>query len=129
LGEDVAICRSKGLNVLPMDQSFLEFADESFDLLWCRHVLEHSIFPLFTLSEYKRLVKRGGHVYVEVPAPDTSCAHQLNPNHYSVFGQSMWLRLFERAGFSVLRAVAINFSVTMGPDAYWSFLLARPLAS
>lgn len=126
LGEDVAVCRSRGLTVFSMDQSFLEFDDASFDLLWCRHVLEHSIFPLFTLTEYKRLVKPGGYVYVEVPAPDTSCAHQHNPNHYSVLGESMWLRLFERAGLSLIRAVAINFSVAVGPDLYWSFLLARP---
>jgi 2-polyprenyl-3-methyl-5-hydroxy-6-metoxy-1,4-benzoquinol methylase len=78
LGSDCAVCRSKGFETYEVDQNFTEFSDDSFDFLfflWCRHVLEHSVVPLFTLTEYRRLVKAAGRVYVEVPVPDTS-AHQ-----------------------------------------------------
>lgn len=129
LGPDFEICRNKGLKVRQMDQSFLEFDDEEFDFLWCRHVLEHSIFPLFTLTEYSRVVKPGGHIYVEVPAPDTPCAHQANPNHYSVLGESMWVRLFEKVGLSVIQSFALNFAVPAGPDVYWAFLLTKSPAN
>jgi SAM-dependent methyltransferase len=125
LGSDRAVCQSKGFEVHEMDQNFMAFADGSFDFLWCRHVLEHSIAPLFTLSEYRRVLKAGGLVYVEVPAPDTSAHHETNPNHYSVLPHSSWMHLFARAGFAVERNVAINFTVPCGPDVYWSFLL-RP---
>lgn len=125
LGSDYDLCRSKGLDVHPYDQNFTGFADQSFDGLWCRHVLEHSVAPLFTLAEYRRLTKAGGHVYVEVPAPDTSAHHEANPNHYSVFGLSQWTSLMQRTGFTILRSVAINFEVKCGPDTYYSFLLRR----
>lgn len=125
LGSDAGICRSKGFDVREMDQNFMSFPDGSFDFLWCRHVLEHSVAPLFTLTEYRRVVRPHGRVYVEVPAPDTTAHHETNPNHYSVLTHSAWLHLFARAGFLVERAVTIDFAAACGPDRYWSFLL-RP---
>ncbi|ADW18306.1 Methyltransferase type 11 [Desulfobulbus propionicus DSM 2032] len=126
LGEDVLICQQQGLDVRSMDQSFLEFDDNSFDIIWCRHALEHSIFPYFTLAEFKRVLRSGGRLYIEVPAPDTSCHHETNPNHYSVLGKSMWRSLFVRAGFAVEEEIDIDFTVPAGPDQYWSFFLSLP---
>lgn len=123
LGGDVALCRARGLPVLEMDQSDLAFADGSFDLLWARHVLEHSLFPFFTLSEYRRVLRPAGTVYVEVPAPETASRHEDNPNHYSVLGRRMWLALFTRAGFRCLRGREFSFETSLGPDAYWGFFL------
>jgi SAM-dependent methyltransferase len=125
LGEDFAVCRSKGFETYEVDQNFMEFADAEYDFLWCRHVVEHSVAPLFTLTEYRRVVKPDGFVYVEVPAPDTSAHHETNPNHYSVLPHSSWLHLFARAGFTVEDSRSINFNVPCGPDLYWSFLLRR----
>ncbi len=123
LGPDAAVCREKGFDAREMDQNFITFPDASFDLLWCRHVLEHSVAPLFTLSEYHRLVKPGGAVYVEVPAPDTAAHHELNVNHYSVLPASAWQHLFLRSNFRIERSTAFNFSIPAGEDTYWSFLL------
>jgi SAM-dependent methyltransferase len=125
LGPDFATCRAKGFEVYQMDQNFMDFADDEFDFLWCRHVLEHSVAPLFTLAEYHRVTKPDGLVYIEVPAPDTSAHHENNPNHYSVFPASSWLALFSRVGFVLERSIAINFTVPCGPDTYWSYLLRR----
>jgi SAM-dependent methyltransferase len=119
---DVDVCQSLGYNVLKMDQSFLDFPDASFDLLWCRHCIEHSIFPYFTLSGFHRVLKPGGWLYIEVPAPDTSCAHQTNLNHYSVLGKSMMASLIERSGFRIADILDITFSVPAGPDLYWAFI-------
>lgn len=124
---DLEVCRSKGFDVQSMDQNFLDYAAESFDLLWCRHVLEHSVAPFFTLSEYRRLVKPGGLVYVEVPTPDTSAHHETNPNHYSVLPKCSWLSLMTRAGLTVMNCVDLPFNVPCGPDVYWAFLLRRPV--
>jgi SAM-dependent methyltransferase len=122
LGADAEVCRAKGLNVREMDFAFLDFPDESFDLAWCRHAIEHSVFPFFTLSELHRILKPGGVLYLEVPAPDTSCRHQTNPNHYSVLGKSMWGELIIRSGFPQSRCVDLNFDVPAGPDTYWAFI-------
>jgi SAM-dependent methyltransferase len=125
LGQDYDVCRARGFNVRQMDQNFLDFTDGEFDLLWCRHVLEHSVAPFFTLSEYRRLTKVNGLIYVEVPAPDTSAHHETNPNHYSMFGASSWSNLFSRAGLAIERSNEIRFTVPCGPDIYWAFLLRR----
>jgi SAM-dependent methyltransferase len=126
-GPDGDICRTKGFAVHDMDQNFMSFADRAFDFLWCRHVLEHSVAPLWTLHEYHRVLKPGGLAYVEVPANDTSARHETNPNHYSILPISSWVSLIQRTGFAVERSVAINFTVPCGPDTYWAFLLRRPL--
>lgn len=119
---DVAECQRQGYDVREMDQSFLDFPDGEFDLIWCRHCLEHSIFPYLTLSEFNRVLKPGGWLYVEVPAPDTACQHQTNRNHYSVLGKSMLGSLITRSGFKIVDVADINFMVQIGPDVYWSFL-------
>lgn len=97
---DLAACRTNGFDVAKMDQSFLEFEDASFDVIWARHVIEHSVMPLYTLQEYRRVLRPGGYLYLEVPAPDT-IGHENNINHYSVMGQQMWLSLLERSSFRV----------------------------
>ncbi|HLZ30211.1 MAG TPA: methyltransferase domain-containing protein [Chloroflexota bacterium] len=123
--DDVAVCREAGFDVQVMDQSFLDFSDAEFDLVWCRHCLEHSIFPYFTLSEFQRVLKPGGILYIEVPAPDTACAHQATPNNYSVLGKSMWLQLMTRSGFALIEELDLNFTVPAGPDTYWAFVLRK----
>ena len=125
--DDLTVCRQKGYEVYEMDQSFLDFGDQEFDFIWCRHCLEHSIFPYFTLSELFRILKQNGYLYIEVPAPDTSCKHQTNQNHYSVLGKSMWIELIRRSGFRVVDVVDLTFEVPVGPDTYWSFIQQKKL--
>jgi SAM-dependent methyltransferase len=119
---DREACQQQGYDVLEMDQSFLEFPDAQFDLVWCRHCLEHSVLPYFTLHEFRRVLKPGGWLYVEVPAPDTSCQHQQNQNHYSVLGKTMLASLLGRAGFRIHDVLDITFTVPAGPDMYWAFM-------
>ena len=124
--EDVSVCRRKGYEVYEMDQSFLEFDNEEFDFIWCRHCLEHSIFPYFTLSELFRVLKRNGYLYIEVPAPDTISNHHINKNHYSVLGKKMWLELIKRTGFNILDIMNIPVQLKIGEDLYWAFVLQKP---
>ncbi len=119
--EDVEACRVKGFNVERMDQSFLRLPDQSQDLVWARHVIEHSIFPLFTLHGFNRVIRPPGMLYLEVPAPETSCHHEQNPNHYSVLSKSNWRSLLERSGFKVIADVDYSFDVIAGSDLYWGF--------
>lgn len=112
-------------NVRLMDMHEMTFAPESFDCVWARHVLEHSVAPLFVLTEFARLLKPGGILYCETPAPDTACAHQTNANHYSVFPASCWRSLTVRAGFQLLEGREINLQTGAGPDVYFSFIARK----
>ncbi|MBF0173638.1 MAG: methyltransferase domain-containing protein [Magnetococcales bacterium] len=125
LGPELEPCREKGLDVREMDFSFLQFDADSFDLIWCRHTLEHSFSPIFTLYGFHGILKSNGRVYVEVPAPDTACHHEANPNHYFVPGKSMWQSLFQKSGFVLEWTGDFSFDTPMGPDLYWSFILRK----
>ncbi len=120
--EDLRVCKSKGFDVYAMDQSFMDFDDKAFDLIWARHVLEHSVMPLYTLMEYKRLLKDDGVIYIEVPDTDTDAVHAANRNHYSVFTKNSWLALLEKAGFSCFDGQEYSFQlISGGQDKYLGF--------
>ena len=123
---DLHACREKGYDVRDMDQSFLDFPDATFDLVWCRHCLEHSIFPFFTLTQLYRVLKPSGGLYVEVPAPDTTSAHQTNKNHYSVLTRSAWIDLISRIGITPLHDTDIALTTGRGPDVYYAFFGLKP---
>lgn len=124
--EDVEVCRRNGYEVYPMDQSFLNFPDDSFDLLWVRHCIEHSIFPFYTLSEFYRVLKPGGILYLEIPAPETPARHETNANHYSILPSGMWMSLLERTGFFQISRADITVAVPIGQDTYWAFMCRKP---
>ena len=120
-GAEAATAREKGFNVIEQDMSFLDVDNDEYQIVWCRHVLEHSIFPFFTLSEMFRITKPGGIIYVEVPMPDTSSHHESNQNHYSVMGVMMWAHLLRRVGFEDIRNGKVEFTTPAGNDAYTWF--------
>lgn len=122
---DAEICRAKGFDARAMDQNAMDFPDASFDVLWCRQVLQRSPVPLFTLFEYRRVTCPGGLVYVDVPAPDTELHHEVNPAYPSVLPLSSWLSLFARAGFTREGAAAIGVGDGGKADTHWSFQLRR----
>ena len=118
--EDIALCESKGHTVKPYDLSFLPqkdgYYDESVDLIFLRHALEHSPYPIFSLMEYNRVLKQNRQIYIEVPAPDCDRKHEDNPNHYSILGANQLAALLVRTGFDINRFENIEFDLTIGTD-------------
>jgi SAM-dependent methyltransferase len=53
------------------DRERLPWPDHSFDGITCMHVVEHLQNPAHLLGECRRLLKPGGRVYIETPAPWT----------------------------------------------------------
>jgi len=116
---DVKICEDKGHTIKRYDLSFLPqkdgYYDESVDFIFLRHALEHSPYPIFSLMEYNRVLKQGGKLYIEVPAPDCARQHEFNPNHYSIFGQNQLAALLLRTGFNIDKFNNLEFDLNM-PD-------------
>lgn len=112
---DIAICEGKGHTIKKYDLSFLPqkdgYFDESVDFIFLRHALEHSPYPIFSLMEYNRVLKQGGKIYIEVPAPDCERKHEWNLNHYSILGDQQLLALLNRTGFDVNILNAIEFDL------------------
>lgn len=114
--EDVKATQDRGFDCEKMDQSFMTFADESFDFLFVRHCLEHSPFPYLTLGEFHRVLKTGGKAYIEMPAPDNVRPLEYSPNHYSIMGPKQWAALMLRHKFQI--QVATDFSIELvNPNA------------
>jgi SAM-dependent methyltransferase len=114
---DVAICEKKGHTIKKYDLTFLPqdqgYHDESVEFIFLRHALEHSPYPIFSLMEYNRVLKQGGKIYIEVPAPDCERRHEYNLNHYSILGQNQLAALLHRTGFDINSFNVLDFDIGM----------------
>ena len=109
--DDVKATQDRGFKCEKMDQSFMTFEDESFDFLFVRHCLEHSPFPYLTLGEFHRVLKTGGKMYIEMPAPDNPRPLEYIANHYSIMGAKQWAALMLRYRFQI--QVSTDFSIEL----------------
>jgi SAM-dependent methyltransferase len=98
LGEDFLEAGKHGRNVKKMDFNFLDYEDNSFDLLFSRHSLEHSPMPLLTLMEWARVSKNW--LGLVLPAPEwyTYRGH----NHYAVMNMEQIRNLLDVSGWNIL---------------------------
>lgn len=98
LGEDVVNARAKGRSVWEKDFTFTNMGNDVVDLVYSRHSLEHSPFPLLTLMEWKRLTTK--YIAIVVPAPEHWTYR--GKNHYFVLNSAQWENLFETLDLNVL---------------------------
>lgn len=98
LGTDYLTAQHLGRNVKKMDFNFLDYADDSFDLIFARHSLEHSPMPLLTLMEWARVATNW--LGVIVPAPEWFT--YKGQNHYFVLHPDQIKNLLDVAGWKVL---------------------------
>lgn len=98
LGDDYKVALQKGRTVEEYDFSFLPYGDNSFDMLYARHSLEHSPMPLLTLMEWRRVTNN--YVALVLPAPEHW--RYVGKNHYFVLLQEQWGNLFDVAGFNII---------------------------
>lgn len=101
--------------VMHMDVQDIPYADNTFDLILCNHVLEHVPNDQKALQEIYRVLKKDGLAIIQVPISKTEMKTLENPNITSekererLFGQKDHVRLYgqdyiyrlEIAGFNV----------------------------
>lgn len=95
LGSDFLEAHKLGRNVQRMDYNFLDYEEQSFDLIFSRHSLEHSFSPLISLMEWHRVAK--SFLGVVVPAPEHF--GYKGRNHNFVLNREQWDNIFERSGW------------------------------
>lgn len=125
LGPDFSSALIAGRNVLKMDFNFLDFEDDTFDLVFSRHSLEHSPMPLLTLMEWRRVAKNW--LGLVVPAPEHYTFE--GQNHYSVMTLPQALAILPRAGWHVMWSDTKNMEIPATtvepahtvPQEYWLF--------
>ena len=84
--------RYKGAKFMKADAEKLPFKAQTFDRIYCLHVLEHVDDPLQVLQQAKRVLKIGGNIYIAVPHRhfETIAKHILPDYH----GPLMHKRVF-----------------------------------
>ena len=97
LGLSVGLER-KNPTIFNLDYNFTKFKDNSFDLVFSRHSLEHSPFPLITLMEWHRIAKQ----YLILILPDPEYYTYIGRNHYGVMPAQLASWLLRRAGWLVI---------------------------
>jgi len=98
IGKDVMDAQKMGYNVSEMDFNFLEYPDKSFDLIFSRHSLEHSPFPLLSLMEWNRVARN----WLILVLPTPRSFRWGGRNHYGIMSASQARFLLERAGWARL---------------------------
>lgn len=88
-------------NIFPLifniDYNFTGLLDETYDLIFSRHSLEHSPFPLLTLMEWHRIAKK----YLMLILPEPEYYTYVGKNHYSVMNPRQIKWLLRRAGWEI----------------------------
>jgi SAM-dependent methyltransferase len=97
--EDWVDAKSEGRNVSMQDYNFIECNANTYDLVFARHALEHSPFPVLSLMEWHRVSKQ--HLIVVNPNPEYW--GWAGRNHYAVSNLTQLKFYFERAGWLIVQ--------------------------
>jgi len=89
-------------NIKYKDFNFLDYPDNSFDLILAVNTLEHSYFPMAMLYEMHRVTKN--YLFLDFPLAvgDGGIeASEDNPDHYFMMRRNMWEKIIYRIGFKI----------------------------
>ncbi|MBK7858597.1 MAG: class I SAM-dependent methyltransferase [Archangiaceae bacterium] len=127
----VEACRQRGLEARVGTLEQLPFADQAFDVVVMKHVLEHTAAPKAALAELRRVLKPGGVVVIAVPdlqywkgqrrrktyryfRPD-----DLGAQHYVYYSASSLAGLLTRCGFEPVVQSKAFFRARLASSAWW----------
>lgn len=114
----------------------LPFKDNSFDVIFCNHVLEHISNDTKAMQELYRVLKQGGMGIFQIPQ-DTSREKTFEDNSITdkkertkIFGQYDHVRVYGRDYFEKLRSIGfdveeVDFTKKIAPEKLERFCLMK----
>ena len=120
------LARSRGQGeVLVGRLEALPWAQDSFDLITCLDVIEHTPDDRATLAELLRVTKPSGYMLVTVPAYQALWSlHDEANHHYRRYGRRTLREAAHAAGWTVIRMSSFN-SLLLAPAAVVRLLQRR----
>ena len=106
--------------MVKMDIMDIQYPDESFDVIYCSHVLEHVPDDRKAIREFRRVLKRGGWAILLVPI--TAGKSHEDPSitepaeRLRVFGQEDHVRIYGPDYVDRLREAGFAVTETRVPD-------------
>ena len=97
------------------DASFMPFEDNSYDMIFARHILEHSPMPLITLMEWHRIASK--YLILVFPAPEYWLYY--GKNHYHMMNKEQLWWLLARSGWKIYD----RFDFTTEHKAYMDYYM------
>ena len=101
--------QARGLHVV---ERLAELPDESADLVYSSHVLEHTLSPLDELREMRRVLRPGGTLVLILPVDDWRAQRDWAvPNfdhHLYTWTPQLIANLLHEAGFEPQKSVIVN---------------------
>ena len=116
--EAAELARSRGHGEVRIGRlEELPWEPETFDLITCLDVIEHTPDDRVTLTELRRVTRPGGFLLVTVPAYQALWSYHDEANHhYRRYGRRMLRASAVAAGWRVERMTSFN-SVLLAPAA------------
>ncbi len=114
----------------------LPFEDNTYDVIFCNHVLEHIPNDKRAMQELYRVMKPGGYGIFQIPQ-DLSREYTFEDNDITdkkerakIFGQYDHVRVYGRDYFDKLRAVGfkvkeVDFTSSLSEESITQFCLAK----
>jgi SAM-dependent methyltransferase len=119
LNEEAAeLARSRGIGEVRVGRlEELPWPDQSFDLITCLDVIEHTPDDLPAMAELHRVCRPGGWLLVTVPAyPSLWSLHDEANHHYRRYSRTSLRRVAVDTGWTVHRLSSFN-SLLLAPAA------------
>lgn len=123
--KSVKICKEMGLNVFCTTLEEAKFPDEFFDTVIMSQVIEHLPSPKNSLKEIRRILKRGGKLYIFCPNAESYLSKFFGkywhgwhiPFHFYAFTEETIQKFAEQTGLVVKKTKAVT------PDNFFTVSL------
>lgn len=117
--KSINFCRKRGLkNIIQSQAEQMGYKDNTFDIITCLDILEHTLDPLKVLLEIKRVLKDTGKIIITVPAFNFLWSqHDVMYCHLRRYKRRAFIHNLQKAGFKIEK---INYFF------FTSFLIAAP---